>query len=135
MSSKTYEEELRGFVDGVAEEGRRIRECTGGTMAHNGCACDERVTTRARIPELDFNGVPFPDSECASDYQVGGNHYKAMTLEPWDVIDTWPIEQRIGFFRGGALKYIMRAGSKGAAGEDIEKAKHYLEKLLEVLPR
>ncbi len=43
----------------------------------------------------------------ANEKQVGGVHYKAMGVEPWDVIDTWPLEQRIGFYRGNALKYIM----------------------------
>jgi hypothetical protein len=67
------------------------------------------------------------------DYQVGGDHYSAAPVQPWDVIDTWPLEQRIGFYRGNALKYIMRAGQKGDAAEDIAKAAHYLAKLSEVL--
>jgi hypothetical protein len=69
----------------------------------------------------------------ASSKQVGGVHYKVMEVEPWDVIDTWPHEQRIGAYRAGALKYIMRMGSKDAAEQEIGKGIHYLEKLLEVL--
>jgi hypothetical protein len=69
----------------------------------------------------------------ARDKQVGGNHYKAMGVEPWDVVDTWPVEQRIGYYRGGALKYVMRMGNKDEAATEIGKGKHYLEKLLEVL--
>jgi hypothetical protein len=49
------------------------------------------------------------------------------------VIDSLDHAQAIGFYRGNALKYIMRAGEKGPAREDYEKAKHYLEKLLEIL--
>ena len=56
-----------------------------------------------------------------------------MKVEPWDVIDTWPIEQRIGAYRAGALKYIMRMGSKDESQQEIKKGIHYLEKLLEVL--
>lgn len=71
----------------------------------------------------------------ARDKQAGGNHYKVMAIQPWDVIDTWPLEQQIGFYRGNQLKYIMRAGEK--SGEDrlkeIEKANHYGEKLAEVM--
>ena len=48
----------------------------------------------------------------ANDYQVGGTHYKDMGVEPWDVIDTWPIEQQIGYYRGNVLKYTMRMGRK-----------------------
>lgn len=67
-------------------------------------------------------------------HQVGGTHYTAMATQPWDVVDTWPHEQRVGFYRGTALAYIMRAGLKGGAREDIAKASHTLEKLLEVWP-
>ena len=69
----------------------------------------------------------------ARDKQIGGSHYKLMGVEPWDVVDTWPIEQRIGYYRGGALKYVMRMGNKDEAAIEIGKGKHYLEKLLEVL--
>ena len=65
--------------------------------------------------------------------QVGGRHYLAMDVQPWDVIDTWPIEQRIGYYRGGALKYLMRMGSKDESAQEIAKGQHYMEKLLEVL--
>jgi hypothetical protein len=65
--------------------------------------------------------------------QVGGTHYKSMGVEPWDVVDTWPTEQRIGAYRAGALKYIMRMGSKDQSEQEIGKGIHYLEKLLEVL--
>jgi hypothetical protein len=69
----------------------------------------------------------------ARDIQVGGDHYKNMGVEPWDVVDTWPREQRIGYFRGGALKYLMRMGSKDASAMEIAKGVHYMEKLIEVL--
>lgn len=65
--------------------------------------------------------------------QVGGTHYKDMGVEPWDVVDTWPKEQRIGYYRGNAVKYLMRLGTKGAAAEDAAKAEHYYRKLMEVL--
>lgn len=69
----------------------------------------------------------------ANTKQIGGNHYRAMSVQPWDVVDTWPIEQRIGYYRGGALKYLMRMGSKDESAQEIGKGKHYMEKLLEVL--
>jgi hypothetical protein len=65
--------------------------------------------------------------------QVGGNHYKKMGIQTWDVVDSWPIEQRIGYYRGNALKYLMRCGSKDEEQQEIGKGIHYLEKLLEVL--
>lgn len=69
----------------------------------------------------------------AATKQIGGRHYVQMAVQPWDVVDTWPIDQRIGYYRGGALKYLMRMGSKDESAQEIAKGKHYLEKLLEVL--
>lgn len=75
----------------------------------------------------------FAESVRANDRQVGGDHYKAMGVEPWNVVDTWPRDQRIGYYRGGALKYIMRMGSKDQSPIEIAKGQHYIQKLLEVL--
>lgn len=69
----------------------------------------------------------------ASKKQEGGDHYLNMGVQPWDVIDTWPIDQRIVYYRGCALKYIMRMGAKDESAQEIAKAKHYMEKLIEVL--
>jgi hypothetical protein len=65
--------------------------------------------------------------------QVAGTHYKDMGVQPWEVVDTWPIDQRIGYYRGGALKYLMRMGSKDESPTEIAKGQHYMQKLLEVL--
>lgn len=65
--------------------------------------------------------------------QVGGDHYKKMGIQTWDVVDTWPLEQRIGYYRGNALKYVMRIGAKDEEIQEAGKAVHYLEKLIEVL--
>jgi Protein of unknwon function (DUF3310) len=69
----------------------------------------------------------------ANDEQAGGDHYKRMDIQPWAVIDTWPVEQRIGFYRGNALKYIMRLGDKDTPADNAAKAAHYCRKLQEVL--
>lgn len=72
-------------------------------------------------------------SSRANDKQVGGDHYKNMGVQPWSVVDTWPIEQRIGYYRGSALKYLMRMGTKDQASIEVAKGQHYIQKLLEVL--
>ena len=69
----------------------------------------------------------------ANDKQVAGTHYKDMGVEPWDVVDTWPIEQQIGYHRGGVLKYTMRLGNKDERLQEAKKALHYAEKLVEIL--
>ena len=67
--------------------------------------------------------------------QVGGDHYKTLAVQPWDVVDTWPLEQQVGAYRAGALKYVMRMGTKDESVQEIGKGIHYLEKLIEVLKR
>lgn len=76
-----------------------------------------------------------PDLEktFASQHQVGGTHYKDLGVEPWDVVDSWPLQQKVGFYRGNALKYLMRIGAKDAAIQEVKKAQHYLQKLIETL--
>jgi len=67
--------------------------------------------------------------------QAGGDHYLEMGVTPWQVVDTWPIEQQIGAYRLSALKYIMRMGSKDEQAQEIRKGAHCLDKLLEVLTK
>ena len=64
----------------------------------------------------------------ANNKQVGGKHYsKYGDLQPWDVVVQW----NLGYLEGTALKYIARWRDKNGI-EDIQKAIHFLEKLVEV---
>ena len=56
-----------------------------------------------------------------------------MPIDPWAIIDTWPRTDKIGYYRGNALKYILRMGTKGDALEDVAKATHFMQKLAETL--
>jgi hypothetical protein len=67
-----------------------------------------------------------------SEYK-GSKHYLEMDIEPWDVIDTWPKDQRIGAYRGELVKYVMRIGHKDTPLSDATKALHLASKLVEVL--
>lgn len=82
--------------------------------------------------EKAVGGLGFP-AIAASARQVGGTHYKDTKVQVWDVVDTWPIDQQIGYYRGNALKYLMRMGAKDESQQEIAKAAHYLQKLSEVL--
>ena len=86
-----------------------------------------RVRERITVPPLD--NAP----ETKDERYIGGTHYKDMDIEPWDVVDTWPRDQRIGFYRGGALKYIMRMGAKDQSAKEIAKGQAYVRKLLAIL--
>lgn len=63
----------------------------------------------------------------ANDTQHGGTHYKDKPVQPWDFIAA----NGIGYFEGNAIKYLCRWKEKGGI-EDLRKAKHYIEKLIEI---
>ena len=58
--------------------------------------------------------------------QIGGSHYKSMVVQPSEFIN----KNRLQFAEGSAIKYICRHSAKGKE-EDIKKAIHYLEMILE----
>ena len=58
--------------------------------------------------------------------QIGGSHYKNMVMQPSEFIN----KNRLPFAEGSAIKYICRHAAKGKE-QDIEKAIHYLEMILE----
>ena len=67
--------------------------------------------------------------------QIGGNHYKKHKIQPWHIVD----EYNLDYYLGSALKYLLRH-KKGTnltqnekRIEDLEKAKHYLEKKISLL--
>lgn len=64
----------------------------------------------------------------ANAIQHGGDHYKKYgDFQPWDAVIAW----NLGYLEGTALKYIARWRDKGGV-EDIKKAIHFLQKLVEV---
>ena len=58
--------------------------------------------------------------------QVGGTHYRNMKIKPAEFIN----ENKLLFAEGNAIKYICRHSTKGKE-EDVKKAIHYLEMILE----
>lgn len=67
-----------------------------------------------------------PAKPTANAIQVGGSHYQALAPQPWDVITSWGLS----FLAGNVIKYVARAPAKGGI-EDLQKARHYLDKLIE----
>lgn len=63
----------------------------------------------------------------ANDTQIGGKHYKKLAIETWDYITL----NRLGYLEGNAIKYITRHRDKNGR-IDLEKAKHYIDKIIEV---
>lgn len=68
-----------------------------------------------------------------NDTQIGGEHYKRMMIQPWDAMEAWMSSEEFkGFLTGNIIKYIARYNRKDGI-EDLEKAQHYLTKLIEFL--
>lgn len=63
----------------------------------------------------------------ANDMQVSGSHYKDKAIQPWDFI----VANKLGYLEGNVIKYVSRWRDKGGI-DDLRKASHYLEKLIEV---
>lgn len=51
-------------------------------------------------------------------------HYQSGGLEAIDVIEAFDL----GFCLGNTVKYVLRAGRKGDATEDLKKARWYLDR-------
>ena len=70
--------------------------------------------------------------EHPNQYQVGGSHYVEKSIQPWQAMEAWMTEDQFrGFLIGNVIKYIARFQDKGGK-YDLEKCKHYLDKLIEV---
>lgn len=94
-----------------------------------------RKAAAERLRDVDkLYGATTNKPATANTRQVAGDHYKSKAIQPWDAMEAWLTpEQFRGFLLGTSVKYLARAGDKGDFKEDIEKAHHYLEKLLETL--
>lgn len=65
--------------------------------------------------------------------QIGGDHYAKHTIQPWDAMAEWlGPDGFAAYLRGNAIKYLARCNDKGGI-EDVRKAQHYLDKLIEVM--
>lgn len=66
----------------------------------------------------------------ALDVQVDGNHYKDQAIQPVEYIHA----NNIGYMEGNVIKYVSRWRKKNGIA-DLEKAKHYIELLIELEAR
>jgi hypothetical protein len=64
----------------------------------------------------------------AFDTQVAGGHYKDLAIQPTQYI----LANKLGFAEGNVIKYVSRYQKKNGV-EDLKKARHYLDMLIESL--
>ena len=62
----------------------------------------------------------------AKDNQVGGDHYKNLKIQPIEYI----MANSLNYCEGNVIKYVTRYKQKGGI-IDLEKAKHYIDLLIE----
>jgi len=66
-------------------------------------------------------------SNSSLDVQVGGRHYKSFKIQPIE----YTLANNLGFCEGNIIKYVSRHKTKNGI-EDLKKAKHYIDLLLEL---
>ena len=85
--------------------------------------------------EIPYQGDPDKEtlrSVHVDEQQVGGDHYRSKAVQPWAAMAAWMSQDEFsGFLRGNVIKYVARCNDKGGI-EDLLKARHYLDKLIEV---
>ena len=62
----------------------------------------------------------------SKDIQIGGTHYKDLSIQPIDYI----LGNQLGYCEGNVFKYVSRWQSKGGI-DDLRKAKHYIDFLID----
>ena len=67
-------------------------------------------------------------SDCSSvrEKQIGGSHYSKLKIQPVDYI----IANELDYLQGNVIKYVTRFRDKNGV-EDLKKAIHYIEMLIE----
>jgi hypothetical protein len=59
--------------------------------------------------------------------QVGGNHYSKLAIQPVEYIN----KNKLSYLQGNVIKYVTRYNDKNGV-EDLQKAKHYIDLLIEL---
>ena len=66
----------------------------------------------------------------ALEIQNGGGHYKDMAIQPVEYIH----KNNIPYIEGCIIKYVSRWRKKNGI-EDLQKAKHFIDLLIELEPK
>ena len=59
--------------------------------------------------------------------QVGGDHYSKLAIQPVEYIN----KNNLTYLQGNIIKYVTRYKDKNGV-EDLQKAKHYIDLLIEL---
>ena len=59
--------------------------------------------------------------------QVGGDHYSKLAIQPVEYIT----KNKLTYLQGNVIKYVTRYKDKNGL-EDLQKARHYIDMLIEL---
>jgi len=91
----------------------------------------QKKTTKAPSTEfddiigIDEHLLALEQAKSPTSRQEGGSHYQ-LAIQPIEYIN----KNGLGYMEGNVIKYVTRHADKGGA-EDLRKAIHYLEMLIE----
>jgi len=86
----------------------------------------------ATYPTTGHNGSPLtvPMSDDPAKRQVGGDHYVSQgRMQPWEI---WK-HYKLNPWEASAIKYILRRKDPAKRAEDLRKAAHCLEYLVQMV--
>lgn len=85
---------------------------------------DEPIDLYGKVEHYMANATPDADP---LNKQVGGDHYKKLSIQPIEYI----VENDIPYIEGNIIKYATRWRDKGGI-KDLEKIKHYVDFLISI---
>jgi hypothetical protein len=104
-----------------------VKKVKNDNVEHLKKALQQKMLKVIPMLETQTISISSPAPVSANAVQVGGGHYQGKAIQPWDYI----VSNRLGYLEGNVVKYVSRWQDKGGR-QDLEKARHYLDKLLEV---
>jgi hypothetical protein len=104
-----------------------VKKVKNDNVEHLKKALQQKMLKVIPMLETQTISIDSPSPVSANAVQVGGGHYQTKAIQPWDYI----VSNRLGYLEGNVVKYVSRWQDKGGR-QDLEKARHYLDKLLEV---
>ena len=76
--------------------------------------------------QIDLENYQYLEGSALKD-QVGGDHYSKLAIQPVTYINA----NGLSYLQGNVIKYVTRYKDKNGL-QDLEKAKHYIDMLIEL---
>lgn len=95
--------------------GKKLAKKEGLTVVSTAVIVDLECWQNPKVTKTD---IETDSVQSPAHYQLGG-------IEAIDVIDE-AVADPASFYRGNAIKHLLRAGKKGDARQDLEKARWYI---------